>query len=294
MTSPLDVFDTFIAVYEARQFMAAAAQLHVSQSTVSDRIAALEKQVGHRLFERSPRRDVTPTAAGERLYSSARTMSAEWHGALADIDTDATAREPFRILTSHTATHVVLPQVLLAVVPWLGKLSVSAATRNSDEIFAAVSSREIEFGIIEKPLSDESVIRSALLRDQLVHAGRRDQPWLVREEGSGVRYYTDVFFRRMERHPANVIEISSNEAICRTLESGCGQSIVSQASIADSVPREELDSEFTRTFYALAPRSGLSRFQRKVVAETIDSVRKGRAGDAAHPARRPLEGNLTL
>jgi DNA-binding transcriptional LysR family regulator len=274
MTSPLTALDTFIAVYETRQFVAAAAQLHVSQSTVSDRIAALEKQVGHRLFERMPRRDVVPTAAGERLYASARAMSAEWGSALADIDADAHAREPFRILTSHTATHVVLPKVLLATSPSLGKLAVSAGVRNSDEIFAAVSGREIEFGIIEKPLSGESVVRSALMHDQLVHAGRPEQPWLIREEGSGVRYYTDVFFRRMERRPGNVVEISSNEAICRALESGFGQSIVSKASIADFVPRDELDSEFTRTFYALTPRSGLSAVQKRVVAEIVDSVRE--------------------
>jgi DNA-binding transcriptional LysR family regulator len=270
------MLDTFIAVYETRQFLAAAAELHVSQSTVSERIAALEKRVGHRLFDRPARRDVVPTAAGERLYVAARSMTSEWSEALADIAHDARAREPFRILTSHTATHVLLPKVLKVCGAFLGEISIVAAERNSGDIFAAVSAKEAEFAIIEKPLSGESVMRTTLIEDRLVRAGDPHAPWLVREEGSGVRYYTELYFRGLSTRPATVIEVANNEAICRTLESGFGQSVVSVASLdsvtGDSVPREALGPEFVRRFYALTPRSGLSAVQKRVSAQVVAAI----------------------
>lgn len=266
------MLDTFIAVYETRQFIAAAAELHVSQSTVSERIAALEKQIGQRLFERPPRRDIVPTPAGERLYSAARSMTQEWNAALADIESESQSRDPFRILTSHTATHVLLPRVLRACQSYLGRLNIVASEHNSDTIFEEIEKKEAEFAIIEKPLSGESVMREVLRDDQLVHAGESDQPWLIREQGSGVRYYTEVYFRGLARRPSQVIEVASNEAICRTLESGFGQSIVSQASVDPLVPRETLGAEFSRKFYALIPRSGLSSLQKQVCSELIAAL----------------------
>jgi DNA-binding transcriptional LysR family regulator len=263
-------------VYETRQFLAAAAELHVSQSTVSERVAALEARVGSRLFDRPARRDIVPTPAGERLYAAARSMTGEWTAALAGIADAARAREPFRILTSHTTTHVLLPRVLKACGDFLDRISVTVAERNSGEIFEAVARKDVEFGIIEKPLSGEAVVRTTLIEDRLVRAGAPDAPWLIREEGSGVRYYTEVYFRGLVARPTNVIEVASNEAICRTLESGFGQSVVSAAALdpvtADAVPRDALGAEFVRKFYALAPRSGLSTLQKQVAAKIVAAV----------------------
>jgi DNA-binding transcriptional LysR family regulator len=62
-------FDTlldFLAVARARSFTRAAAQLGVSQSTLSHTIRQLEERLGVRLLTRTTR-SVSPTEAGERL-----------------------------------------------------------------------------------------------------------------------------------------------------------------------------------------------------------------------------------
>jgi DNA-binding transcriptional LysR family regulator len=62
-------FDTlldFLAVARARSFTRAAAQLGVSQSTLSQTIRQLEERLGVRLLTRTTR-SVSPTEAGERL-----------------------------------------------------------------------------------------------------------------------------------------------------------------------------------------------------------------------------------
>src|SRR3954469_23207303 len=62
----LDTLLTFLAVARERSFTRAAAQLGVSQSTLSHTIRDLEERLGVRLLTRTTR-SVSPTAAGERL-----------------------------------------------------------------------------------------------------------------------------------------------------------------------------------------------------------------------------------
>ncbi|MFV8833683.1 LysR substrate-binding domain-containing protein [Aquisalimonas sp.] len=72
---PLDlvVLQTFVGVVEAGGFTAAAAHLHLAQSTVSAHMARLEETLGCQLLQRGQRL-ATPTPAGERLLVHARQM----------------------------------------------------------------------------------------------------------------------------------------------------------------------------------------------------------------------------
>lgn len=69
----LDLMRAFVAVVESRSFTAAAAQLHSTQSTISQKILRLEQAAGQSLLERA-RHDVRPTDAGEKLLGYARRM----------------------------------------------------------------------------------------------------------------------------------------------------------------------------------------------------------------------------
>lgn len=62
---------TFVGVYEAGSFSAAARRLHVGQPAVSKIITQLEKTIGVQLLLRSPR-GLRPTEAGRHFYEHAR------------------------------------------------------------------------------------------------------------------------------------------------------------------------------------------------------------------------------
>src|SRR5918999_2021564 len=62
----LDTLLTFLAVARERSFTRAAAQLGLSQSTLSHTMRELEERLGVRLLTRTTR-SVSPTEAGERL-----------------------------------------------------------------------------------------------------------------------------------------------------------------------------------------------------------------------------------
>lgn len=66
----------FVAVFEARGFGRAAAQMKVAQSNVSMRVLRLERQLGAALFERR-HRAIAPTPRGELLYRHALRVLSE-------------------------------------------------------------------------------------------------------------------------------------------------------------------------------------------------------------------------
>lgn len=75
----------FLAVIDSGTFTAAAAQVNVSQPTLSAGIAKLEREVGARLFRRNSQR-VELTEAGARFAVHARRIEREFNLAQASID----------------------------------------------------------------------------------------------------------------------------------------------------------------------------------------------------------------
>jgi DNA-binding transcriptional LysR family regulator len=69
----LDWLETLLAVVDRGAFTAASEQLHRSQSRVSAHIAALERDLGVRLIDRT-RRPATLTAAGKVFTRHAREI----------------------------------------------------------------------------------------------------------------------------------------------------------------------------------------------------------------------------
>ena len=63
--------------------------------------------------------------------------------------------------------------------------------------------------MVEKPIISESVERVTLCEDELVLAGDPSGVWLVREHGSGVRYYTELYFKTEGIVPTHAIEVAS-------------------------------------------------------------------------------------
>jgi DNA-binding transcriptional LysR family regulator len=155
-------------------------------------------------------------------------------------------------------------------------------------------------GIIEKPVDTDTVQLDVLCEDQLVLAinspqhtsapstrdftpkGLRpdvssqiptDALWLVREPGSGVRYFTDMFFKASEITPSRMMELDSNEKIRAVLASGVGCTVLSRDCVPDGTLWMDLGDSFIRHFYAVTPKTGLNPDQRIIAQEIISILR---------------------
>ena len=89
----LEAVRTFVTVAEAGQFQKAAADLSITQQAVSKRIAALERNLGVRLFVRAPR-GAELTIDGQAFLPHARELLRVAERAVASV---RTGRRPLRV-----------------------------------------------------------------------------------------------------------------------------------------------------------------------------------------------------
>ncbi|MGW2637002.1 LysR family transcriptional regulator [Streptomyces sp. NPDC001348] len=117
----LDTVRTFVAVADAGQFQEAAAELAVTQQAVSKRIAALERNLGVRLFARTAR-GAELTIDGQAFLPHARELLRVAERAVASVHT---GRRPLRVdvIASRVAPsglmrgfHRAYPEIELDVV----------------------------------------------------------------------------------------------------------------------------------------------------------------------------------
>ncbi|WP_037861747.1 LysR family transcriptional regulator [Streptomyces sp. NRRL S-340] len=89
----LEAVRTFVAVVDSGQFQKAAADLSITQQAVSKRVAALERDLGVRLFTRTPR-GAEPTVDGQAFLPHARELLRVAERAAASV---RTGRRPLRV-----------------------------------------------------------------------------------------------------------------------------------------------------------------------------------------------------
>jgi len=162
----LDLLEAFMRVYQHGSMTAAAADLGVSQPTLTDRIARLETRLGRTLFERS-RRGTRPTAQGEHLAAQVREPVGRLRGALR-ADT-AQAGELTGLLRLGGPAELVALRVLPSLAPLLAAgPQVRITLGRADELLVALVAGDLDLvvsanrpkhsGISAVPLVDEEFL----------------------------------------------------------------------------------------------------------------------------------------
>jgi DNA-binding transcriptional LysR family regulator len=125
----LDWLETFLAVVDRRGFAAASEAVHRSQSRVSAHIAALERDLGVRLVDRT-HRPARLTAAGEVFSRHAREIVTGVGAARsAVIAVRGMDSEPITVLTTPCVGTAFFPRLLAEMVSMRPGLRVSLVER---------------------------------------------------------------------------------------------------------------------------------------------------------------------
>lgn len=242
----------FVAVAEREHVTRAAESLHLTQSAVSNAIAALEAEHDVKLFDRIGR-GVTLNAAGQTFLPEARAVlarAAAAEAALADIS--GLRRGRLTIWASQTIAGYWLPERLVAFNKTYPGVTLEVSVGNSREVADAVLDGSAEIGLIEGEIAEPTLEETIVGADRLVvlitpghpwagvkrlpAASLIAHPWVLREHGSGTRSSFEAALRDAGTAPEalNVImTLPSNEAVLTAALAGAGATALSQ-SVAEA------------------------------------------------------------
>ncbi|NGO07121.1 LysR family transcriptional regulator [Streptomyces sp. HC44] len=143
-----------VAVAETRNFTRAAERCFVVQSSLSHRIAGLERELGVKLFARSSRR-VELTPAGAAFVAGARECLAAAERAAADAAAaTGVVRGRLAVGVIVTAAAVDVPELLQRYHAQHPAVHVALRSGRSDELAAAVRNGDLDIAFLGMPESE--------------------------------------------------------------------------------------------------------------------------------------------
>ncbi len=170
----LDRLHTFCAVVEEGSFRKAAAKLFLSQPSVSQQIAQLEKQLQIKLFDRSGRK-ATLAPGGKTLYSLAQEILARTHDLpeiLAEYRDLSVGTLELGAAVDLGMTH--LPGVLKKFIDAFPLINVNIASGSVDILVDAVEKGAIEIALVGRDpnrKTDDRITWKTVFTEPLILVG---------------------------------------------------------------------------------------------------------------------------
>jgi len=248
-----------LAVFEAvarhGSFTRAAEELHLAQPTVSTQVKKLSGTLALPLFEQIGKK-VHLTPAGEALREGCREIFAAF-GRVDESLAGLRGLEGGRLrLAVSTTGKYFAPRLLAAFVGRYPKVDVCLQIHNRQGLIDRLARNEDDLYIFANPPTEQEVVCQPILANPMVlfaradHplAARRkipmaalsDQPFLIREPGSGTRLVAYELFDRHGIEPRVRMELSTNEAIKQAILAGLGVSLLSRYTLGLDTEQREL------------------------------------------------------
>jgi len=266
----LEQLRIFVAVAEREHMTEAARALHLTQSAVSDAVAALEARHAVRLFDRVGRR-IMLNDVGRAFLAEARGVLARAAAAEAALDDlSALRRGRLVIQASQTIASYWLPKQLVGFRAAYPGIALDLAIGNTREVAQAVLEGTAELGFVEGEIGADALTVQSVGTDRLAvlvtphhpWAGKRkalsaaeirSEPWVLREPGSGTRSSFEQALAAAGIDPAALtvsMTLPSNEAVLAAAEAGAGATALSESVAAAALAGGRL----VRAPYRLPPR----------------------------------------
>ena len=164
----ISALNAFLAVARYQSFSKASEVLHLSQSAVSKRIAALEYELGTQLFNRVSRQ-ISLTEAGKQLLPKADELvqqAEELHRYASTLNDDISGTLSIAI-AHHIGLHR-LPPILRHFNQEYPQVHLDLRFEDSDQGFYAVEQGDIEFALITLPnTTPKQLHREVVWQDEL-------------------------------------------------------------------------------------------------------------------------------
>ena len=221
----------------------AAEELHIAQPTASVQIKKLTETVGLPLFEQVGKR-VYLTDAGHQVYAGCNDVfRALWSLEARLTEMRGLDSGYLQLAVTSTAKYFA-PRLLGAFIQRYPGIQASLQIHNRSTLIGRLGSNQDDLYLFADPPDQPEVMVQAILHNPLVVFARSDhplagekditfarladEPFLMREPGSGTRMVTLKLFEKQGFAPKIRMELSTNEAIREAILAGLGVSILSR------------------------------------------------------------------
>ena len=166
---------TFLEIIHAGTFARAAERLHVTQTTVTARVQALESALNCRLFVRN-RAGAKLTKSGEAFVSPAKNMLEAWDQAkqLCDIS-DYQAQQTLSIGGEISLWNPILIDWLLAMSDDMPHLVINSQVTTTDSLYQSLQKQEVDAIIVHSPRYLPGLIVEQIIEEKLIHVVSKQQ-----------------------------------------------------------------------------------------------------------------------
>jgi LysR family transcriptional regulator, cell division regulator len=158
---------TFAAVARTGGITRAAEELNTVQSNVTQRVKALEAEIGTALFERHSR-GMTLTGAGRRLLPYAQRMTALSREAVLAARDDGEPKGPLAIGSMETTAAVRLPTLLADFHRRFPAVRLSLRTATTADLVAGVLDGNFDGAFVAGPIEHADLTSTVAFREELV------------------------------------------------------------------------------------------------------------------------------
>ncbi len=239
----MQIFD---AVARHLSYTRAAEELHLTQPAVFTQVRQLEGTVGHPVLERIGKR-LHLTATGREVQASCReTLDAMARLKMRLADLQGLKRGRLRIAMVATAEYLV-PRLLGGFCARYPGIEAELVVTNRERLLARISENADDLAILGAPPEGMDVVARPIADNPLVVMARHDhplarrrridpacvaeEPFILREQGSGTRLATERYFAERGLTLKVRMELGSNEAIKQVIAGGLGISVLSQHAL---------------------------------------------------------------
>lgn len=252
--STLRQLEVFEAIARLGSFTRAAEELFLTQPTVSMQIKKLSDAVGLPLFEQVGKK-IYLTDAGRELHQTCKGIFehlARFEMVTADMKGLKTGKLRLAVVT--TAKYFA-PRLLGQFCQQYPGVEVSLKVSNRERVLERLAGNQDDLYILGQPPEEADAVAEAFLENTLVviaparHALARkkkiplariaEEPFLLREPGSGTRMATERVFAAQQLKLKVRMELGSNEAIKQAVIGGLGISVLSSHTLTLDAPARQ-------------------------------------------------------
>jgi len=253
--STLRQLEVFEAIARLKSFTRAAEELFLTQPTVSMQIKKLTDEIGLPLFEQIGKK-IYLTDAGKELYQTCLGIF-EHFSRFEMIASDMKGLKSGKLrLAVVTTAKYFTPRLLGMFCQKYPGIEVALIVTNRERVLERLSSNQDDLYILGQVPDAVDAVAEVFLDNPLVVLASADhplscekkisikricdEPFIMREPGSGTRMATERFFLEHDHKLKVRMELGSNEAIKQAIVGRLGIAVLSRHTLALDAPMGQL------------------------------------------------------